>query len=122
MKRATRTFAGWLGIFALVFAQLAVAAYACPSDSRGDGATPEARFTPPCEQIDRERTNLCEKHCHDAEQSQSASPALHGAFVPGFIAVVALPPPKAFSAFAGDPALLHATSPPITIRNHCFRI
>lgn len=111
---------GWLGIFALVFAQLAVAAYACPSAS-ADSADPRAGVFTPCDQIDRDQANLCGKHCNDAEQSQASYPS-GCASSPAFTAVVYVGTPLSAGALAGDPALAHATGPPLSIRDCRFRI
>jgi hypothetical protein len=117
MNRFWKRVGGWAGIVALVFAQLAVSAYACPA------APAEAMpAVAPCHQADQDNANLCQKHCHDSQQSQHASPVVSDAFVPGFVATVDLPPIGASSASAGEPALLHATSPPASIRNCCLRI
>lgn len=59
MRRRFRPFFAWLAAFALVFAQLATAAYACPQL-----AQPTARMQAPDCDHDRDVTpNLCERHC-----------------------------------------------------------
>jgi hypothetical protein len=120
MNRLWRRIGGWAGIVALVFAQMAVSVYACPSAP--PEAMPQASADTPCHQVDRGNANLCQKHCHDSQQSQHASPAVPDAFVPGFVATVDLPLIGAPTASAWDRALLHATSPPASIRNCCLRI
>jgi hypothetical protein len=122
MNRVKRQVVAWFGIFALMFAQLAVSAYACPMTTQGTTEAARSEASAHCDKADRDQANLCEKHCHDSEQSQSSAPGVHGAFVPGFIAVVPTASSRAPAAFLEDPALLHATSPPATIRNRCFRI
>jgi hypothetical protein len=58
-----------IGVF--LFAQLAVAGYACP----GLGQAPEARAMPAgCDQMDRDTANLCAEHCHFGQQSSDTAP------------------------------------------------
>ena len=84
----------------LLFAQLAVAGYACPSLSGMDSmlmskslphsgvapamltaavdATPELQpsgMPPGCDQIDPDAANLCAEHCRQGQQSVDTSPA-----------------------------------------------
>jgi hypothetical protein len=120
MNRITRVATGWIGIVALVFAQLAVSAYACPN--AGAHEMQQAQSPDPCQQSGMDQSNLCSKHCHDSAQSPTSVPLPLGAFVAAFIAVVAVPAMGASIAVPGDPALLHATSPPAAIRNCCLRI
>ena len=107
-------------VFALLFAQLAVAAYACPAMSpQAVSASSEAASH--CDKLDPRLTNLCQKHCHGVEQSQSAS-AAPAPFIPALIGM--LEPALQVLPIANlePPALFHANSPPLTIRNCCFRI
>lgn len=122
MNRAWQHLAGYLGILALVIAQLAVSAYACPMASIGamDSVSAVAAQAP-CDDVDHAAANLCDKHCHDAEQSQAAA-STNWAFVAGYVAVLHLPFVRAPSPSGEHPALRHANSPPATIRNCCFRI
>ncbi len=123
MNRAWRQLAGYLGILALVFAQLAVSAYACPLTSIGvaDAGSAVAADSP-CHEVDPAAANLCDKHCHDAERSQAAGVSIDWAFVAGYVAVLHLPIVRATSPSGENPALHHANFPPATIRNCCFRI
>ncbi len=120
MRRHNRFLTAAFTVFALLFAQLAVAAYACPAMSpQADSASAQA--TSHCDKLDPRLTNLCQKHCHGVEQSPSASPA-SAPFIPALIgmlkpAIQVLP-----IANLEPPALFHATAPPLTIRNCCFRI
>jgi len=108
MRRHSRMFAAWIALVALLFAQLAVAAYACP------------RFTPPeavasmpdCDQP--MNANLCESHCDygsvslDSPKAKVPAPALAamstGVVVPTFAASPPRPAPPARVA----------TGPPVT--------
>lgn len=123
MNRAWRHLAGYLGILALVFAQLAVSAYACPMTPIGAmDAVSAVAAQAPCDDVDHAAANLCDKHCHDAERSQAAGAGINWAFVAGYVAVLHLPFVRASSPSGENPALRHATFPPATIRNCCFRI
>ncbi len=117
MRKAT----GWLAIFALLFAQLAVAAYVCPQVAPPSASVAMTHANTPCEQLDVALSNLCQKHCHDAEQSQAAAP-LPPAFAPSFVVHIEPSALEIPLARIEQHALLHVHSPPLTIRNCCFRI
>lgn len=106
MTRRTRTFAAWLALLALVFAQLATAAYACPQlieaaaqeTDCGDGVV---------------NANLCERHCDYGNASldtskTSAAPDLAAAFV----RPLPLPAPSALPRAHANASV--ATGPPPT--------
>ncbi len=122
MNRYWRRSTGLLAILALAFAQLAGSAYACPMTSSAQMQAAQPAHAVPCDRADPDRANLCERHCHDEGQSPNAPSGLPAAFIPAFIATLQLPPLRAPSTAVDEPALLHATSPPATIRNCCFRI
>jgi hypothetical protein len=121
MNRISRIATGWIGIAALVFAQLAVSAYACPN-AGGVADMQVAQASEPCHQSGMDESNLCSKHCHDSEQGPSSLPLMHAAFVAAFIAVVVVPASGASIEVPGNPALLHPPSPPASLRNCCLRI
>ena len=116
----------WLCLTALLFLQLAVAAYACTT--RIDGGTPvSATMGPgsqPCEGMDQQRPKLCEQHCVYASQSVDTQPhsAVHAPVLPS-ISVVQWPDlqhlaqPKRHSAF-----LVTVVDPPPLIRFGVLRI
>jgi hypothetical protein len=122
MNRLLRRLSAWAGVFALLFAQLAVSAYACPGGDFAASAMAQGSMASPCDRADADQSNLCEKHCHDSGQSQGSASVIHAAFVPGLIAVLPVATSHGRSPQVDDPALLHATSPPASIRNCCFRI
>lgn len=115
--RHVRRLAAWLGILAILFAQGAAAAYACPgaaATSTGEG------MTMPCGDMDPAAPNLCERHCHGDEQ-RAATP---GVALPVFVAsfavepfVAVAPPPRSRALPAPPPA----ASPPLAYRNR-FRL
>ncbi len=127
-----RKFAAVVAILGLLFAQLAVSAYACPmmaaafsAGSAGLTGAGDEAATPPCHhQTSGGDQGLCQAHCQSGQQIAGEHPTGHAAadFVPSFIADVPLPQIDFPSSARATVALVHATSPPIAIRNCCFRI
>ena len=136
---------GLIGI--LLFAQFAVASYACPglmgSASKADGqagmaiaattsaevsatATP-ASMSPACDQMDPEAASLCAEHCRFGQQSADTTPAsiVHVA-IPTLLYPLPLEPQRPLGsggAFpANDAGLVAALSPPHAILHCVFRI
>ena len=108
MKRRSRTLAAWFALVALLFAQLAVAAYACPRLT-----APEAVASmPDCDEP--MNANLCESHCeygsmsHDSAKAKVAPAAVLGAAT--WLVVSA---PAIFDQRPAAPPGL-ATGPPVT--------
>src|SRR6266481_3033389 len=66
----------WLCLSAMLFLQLAVTAYACPTRTDGGIAMVAADvFTAnPCPNMDQERPKLCEQHCVRNSQSVDTQP------------------------------------------------
>jgi hypothetical protein len=126
MNRFTRKLISLLGIVAVVFAQLAVSAHACPMQFMGLDDAMAATGMPAADASESNAMSpaLCQKHCENAQQSvndtpqaavlSSPEPVLPVALLT--VAVAAIPVPTL------TPSLLHATSPPHAIRNCCFRI
>lgn len=127
MTRALRRFIAKLGIVALLFMQLAVAAYACPgvpssSDSPMVMSTSDAAMDD-CPMGDRSAPNLCKQHCqHDGQATGQASAPVFAVDLP-LLAVLpvveVLPAPVAPDV--SSEFLAHATSPPPAIRFGVFR-
>lgn len=126
MKRLSQKLFGLLAIGALLFAQLATAAYACPKQFAGaDEATSmDAACEKNASQRDADSPALCQQHCEDGQQNVNDTPQ-----TPTFVAVeLGLIVTRSTQSFLPiesavlSPALLHATSPPLAIRNCCFRI
>ena len=66
----------WFSLTAVLFLQLAVAAYACPTPNV-DGApfsSVAGAASQPCHTVDQERPKLCEQHCVYAAQSVDTQP------------------------------------------------
>jgi hypothetical protein len=76
MSRTGRKNVAWLCLSALLFLQLAVTAYACPTPmDRGSSisATASAQVLP-CQGMDQERPKLCEQHCVQDLRSVDTQP------------------------------------------------
>jgi hypothetical protein len=76
MVRGRQKRIALLCLSALLFLQLAVTAYACPTQ-KGDGsptvvAVADAQM--PCQGMDAERPKLCEQHCVQGSQSVDTQP------------------------------------------------
>jgi len=110
MKRSTRLFACWLALFALVFAQLATAAYACPQDMERNAT---AAMPADCDHEMAQTPNLCERHCDYGKASVDkaktfTAPDLAAAPCPLFIAPAHKEAPRAVMRAAAS------TGPPLT--------
>lgn len=118
--RFHRKLVGILGIVAVVFAQLAVAAYACPLMLAEPDVSVRADSVP----LDPVQPALCEKHCQDGQQTLGGfdAPMAFVALAPAF--VVVLSPQSLFDspAVQAMPSLQRATDPPLAVRHCSFRI
>ncbi len=122
----------------VLFAQMAVAAYACPAMSMTTGASVEAMASmvdagddgvSPCPvgsgPMDMDLPNLCAAHCQFGEQTADPSPvlAVPAPVLAGFYVVPLPTPPVApVRPAAAEPDRLAAASPPHAILHCCFRI
>ena len=131
----------------VLFAQLAVSAYACPGLSSAasmkmqmaaaaapdDGSTDSAMAaaklqSPNCEDMagpmDPEFANLCAEHCHHGQQSDQASTLTVPAALLNALYVTPLAPEPIVAPrpAANATSALVAASPPHTILHCCFRI
>lgn len=122
---------GLVGV--LLFAQIAIAAYACPALSPAMAAETQmpasvAAPMPDCDgmgaTMDPSAANLCAEHCKVGQQSDQAStltvPAvlLSVLYTTALVTEPALPP----RAAAASPSALVAASPPHTILHCVYRI
>jgi hypothetical protein len=94
--RRIRPLAAWLALVALVFAQLATAAYACPQMSD----RPMAMQAGDCDRDMSTSPNLCERHCDYGNASvDNPKPApafaIASAFVRAVVAAVLPMQPRA---------------------------
>lgn len=116
--RQVRRLAAWLGILAILFAQAAVAFYACPAMGGAAGAAAADRM--PCGDMDPATPNLCERHCHGQDQQ----PGTAAVALPVFFATFAVAPSRDAAAAPTPRAALPpqpAASPPLAYR-HRFRL
>lgn len=129
LSRPSRLYAVLLAIASVLFAQLAIAAYACPGLPTGQAlalAAEADHVMPNCEQMDNAQPALCHAHMQASDQSLDKPPSPN---VPPVVAVLlipamsdlhqALPPVVLYTAAA---ELRRSSDPPLSIRNCCFRI
>ena len=134
-----------IGVF--LFAQFAVAGYACPGLSGmtsmpkgGDAmvmssaaapddasAAKSAEMAPGCDQIDQDAANLCAEHCRFGQQSSDTAPVPAVlAAIPVFLYSVPLEPAPLLGSGRSMPApdadLAAAPPPPHAILHCVFRI
>ncbi|WP_283444063.1 hypothetical protein [Noviherbaspirillum suwonense] len=131
--RPSRVIAAFVALISMLFMQLAVAGYACPTLERG--TTHEIREAAmemasdsltPCQGMDQEQPSLC----HASEQAGKLSldkphspPA--AVFVPTALIATLHPSglPNLSSSQWQEPfSLARSTAPPLSIQNCCFRI
>jgi len=76
MSRLGQKKVAWLCLSAVLFLQVAVTAYACPTRTDGVIAMVAADFSAaePCPNMDQERPKLCEQHCVHNSQSVDTQP------------------------------------------------
>ena len=126
LNRCTRKWMTWIALAGLVFAQLAVAAYACPLDAPGSASkmyqASGEQTNMPCADSTRADAALCHEHCNQGNLiSADAQPAAIE-----FVSVFEVTVPVVFEmpgvAAPPVPELIHPISPPLSIRNCCFRI
>ena len=110
MSRPSRLLTSWLAIAMLLFAQLAVSAFACEMP-----ATATALQVMDCGDVGMDGAPLCQKHCNPDAQAQAPLAFVASPFVASFVATLPALPPVAFTPGAPRHALLHAISPPIPI-------
>lgn len=126
-SRIRRILAALITMFSLLFAQIAVAAYACPDLAMTAMAAKAAQEAMPgCTDMDMAQPGLCEAHCASGHQSLDtpANPPI-AAFMPSRLVAVL---PALEILFPVTPVqtnlslLARATAPPLAIRHCCFRI
>lgn len=128
MNRFTRKLVSLLGIAAVVFAQLAVSAYACPLPFIGleeavatvDAGVAEKNASG----RDAKSPALCQKHCENGQQTVNDTPQPLTTFsvVRAFVITLLIAPPVPLQATVLPPSLLHAITPSLSIRHCCFLI
>lgn len=133
LSRPSRVAAALIALFSMLFMQLAVAAYACPGLSMGQGVpAPEMAAhssdpgVTPCSEMDMEQPTLCHASEHVGYQSLDKPQLPHVApFVPAALVVVWHTVDSTLRPTTEWPqsvSLERSTAPPVAIRNCCFRI
>lgn len=120
-----------VGVLALLFAQLTVAAYACPAPESFPAVEmmdiAASNNAGPCQKIDEERANLCKQHCKPAAQSVNTTAPLAidlpvWSVLP-FIPIAIQPSPHpTIKQYLQDNLLSHNAGPPLPVRNCRFQI
>lgn len=132
MNSTLRMLLSRLLIVAILFAQIAISAYACPSllTSSVDAATVTTADSMPvdCDQmagmLDPAAPSLCAAHCHSHEQSadRADAPMLPPALFATLYWLAAQTPVEPVSDTRKASVLHAALPPPHAILHCCFRI
>ncbi|HJV72857.1 MAG TPA: hypothetical protein VJ654_01430 [Noviherbaspirillum sp.] len=135
LTRRSRLATALLALFSVLFMQLAVAAYACPSLQSAEITQAAAMSMSAAEHgdmtgcegmVDMEQPALCHAHAQAGDQSldkpasPGVAPSVAIVLVPAIQPVGANDPPMYKSAAAAW--LMQDSFPPLSIRNCCFRI
>ena len=134
LSRAIRKSTSVMLMAVLLFAQLAVASYACPRLGGMDPVSMSALMpklmalgmAPGCDQLDPEAANLCVEHCRQGQQSAdtAAAPAVSAA-IPTLLYLIPTEPQhlpgSGRSAPAVDDSVGAALEPPHAILHCVFR-
>ena len=115
-SRSGRKLWSRIVIVALVFAQLAVAAHACPLDAQVT-AVQAVAATSGCDEMPDGMSTVCSSHCHDAAKTQAAFDVALAQPVFAVLLHAYLVQPEAPSSPL-EPSLRRATSPPLNL-SHC---
>jgi hypothetical protein len=130
MIKLIRLFAAGFTLFALLFTQLAVAAYACPEFSQSSLVASTLLIDPDmpgCQGMQRDQAApaLCAAHCDTAAQSSDtpSAPTIQP-FIQAALTLVLLQDdgPRLANYQPDYFQLIRSGSPPLIISNCCFRI
>ena len=126
MSRFSRLFAASIVLFSLLFAQLSVAAYACPAWNNASPLIIDPDM-PGCQGMpaDQQSPTLCAAHCDNAPQSaDTPSTPAAAPFIQATLCVVLNEgeQARAMSALSVGLPLNQAAAPPLIIRNCSFQI
>jgi hypothetical protein len=122
-----------IALIGMLFMQLAVAGYLCANTAQSPvetamamPMTPDAQTMPGCDKLDPAQPSLCHAQAHANQQSLDKPPLPDvQPFIPGALALVIQSFEPAYRAplrLRLNTLLAHATAPPPSIRNCCFRI
>jgi hypothetical protein len=130
LSRRTRLLTVIFSLWALLWGQLALAAYMCPSDDARAELVQMVQAGLPCVDsmtatIDPDQPILCHAHCQATPVNTDLHPASLAAPLPqpteGLVVAPAIEPPE---PDLRQPTWLlrRAAAPPLTIRHCCWRI
>lgn len=113
-----------LGVCALLFTQLLVAAYACAMPAATNAEVSMVADGKPCHSLDTENPNLCQQHCQRASQSvdTAAQPAVDAPVLPLLAVLYRLDTEVPVATVKRDLPLAGLADPPLAIRNCRFRL
>ncbi|MCI4430260.1 MAG: hypothetical protein JHC40_13965 [Burkholderiales bacterium] len=135
VRRSVRRWLSGTLVLAILFAQLATAAYSCPANGEASGTAAQAESAMPCGQmmgsgmaLDPGQPGLCQQHCQFGNTQQAGDAAqllLPPAVALGQVFSVApAPAPELPSAAWADHQLRRERAPPLphSIAYCCFRL
>ena len=131
ISRRSRLVAAVIALLGMLFMQLAVASYACPTTPGPDVSTMVMHNAadadmPGCAGMDTEQPSLCHPHFQTGTQSLDKPdlPQVQPFVAVGLTMVVLPMKPAVPDAVIGAVGNLtgRTTAPPLAIRNCCFRI
>ncbi|HAT33240.1 MAG TPA: hypothetical protein DCW29_21045 [Janthinobacterium sp.] len=132
LSRPLRFLTALIALCGLLFAQLALAAYACPIQASTTKAVHALMTDCPGMTMgirlnaDLDQPALCAAHAHSAEQSlDKPAPPLVQPFVAATLSLTLAAPATAVDPLpqaAGAPLLAHSGAPPLTVRHCSFQI
>jgi hypothetical protein len=120
MRNLFRSAAACIAALGILFSQVALAAYACPMEFVAAAASAEPADC--CLEEAAATASLCEEHCKDSKASTADNAPASVDFVPAFTVWLTRPAGVSQPPNFSSPTLVHATSPPLSILNCCFRI
>lgn len=128
-SRCTRKLIAGLGLAAMVFAQVAVAAHACtvlaPLEAPDASVSMHAgQDAGPCGDMNPGQDNLCFRHCQNSQPTldHHPSPLVIAVAVPVYYVDQLDRPDVVTSALNRSRELLaRVTAPPLSVRHCCFR-
>ena len=135
VRRCVRRWLSGTLVLAILFVQLATAAYACPANRGASGAAARAQPFMPCVQmmgsgmaLDSEQPGLCQQHCQfgNTQLSGDAAQLLlpHAMALGQVFGVAAAPAPELANAAWAGHELSRERAPPLphSIAYCCFRL
>jgi hypothetical protein len=128
LPRPFRVVAALIALSSMLFMQLAVAAYACPMETRGSAtvSVEMRQAMPDCSGMDMQQPSLCAAYAHPGHQSlgKPQLPTVAPFVASGLVATLVQDEVAIVPSFplTNDAILARSTSPPLAIRHCCFRI